>query len=150
MTAKPTQDFASLLDELIASAGEETRIQVSAPSLRVDFLDQLERLQSNSPSLAGESAMSEYLEMSLAIDELAPRIGTPEVLPPVEPEAIAQELGKLSKLNEKQLAHLRREFAMRNHPDRVSGALRERAELRMRIANMMIDEAKSALTRRRR
>ena len=38
----------------------------------------------------------------------------------------------------------RRSFALRYHPDRVPEQFRDRAALRMQIANMLIDEAKRA------
>lgn len=37
---------------------------------------------------------------------------------------------------------MRRSFAFSNHPDRVAPHLRQRAMIRMQVANMLIDEAK--------
>ena len=37
---------------------------------------------------------------------------------------------------------MRRSFALANHPDRVAPHLRQRAMVRMQLANMMIDDAK--------
>ena len=37
---------------------------------------------------------------------------------------------------------MRRSFAFANHPDRVAPHLRQRAMIRMQVANMLIDEAK--------
>ena len=41
-----------------------------------------------------------------------------------------------------ELDRARRSFALRYHPDRMPEEMRERAALRMQIANMLIDEAK--------
>ncbi|MGY6709829.1 MAG: hypothetical protein ACXIVF_16045 [Rhizobiaceae bacterium] len=145
MASKPNSHFSALLDALIASEPEAERVQVVAPSLRVDLLDQLERLQASSPAFVGQPAMEEYQDVAAALDELdgvAERVGVPEDLPAVDPETIARELGGLVGLSEKQLALLRRDFAKHNHPDAQPDDLRERAELRMRVANMLIDDAR--------
>jgi hypothetical protein len=39
---------------------------------------------------------------------------------------------------------LRRTFALKNHPDRMPPEQRERAMIRMQVANRLIDEAKRA------
>ncbi len=46
-------------------------------------------------------------------------------------------------------ARKRRAFAFKNHPDRVAPHLRQRAMVRMQVANMLIDEAKKATRRGR-
>jgi len=150
MASRPNPHFSALLDALLAAEPETDaapeRAQVAAPSLRIDLLDQLERLQASSPAFAGQPVIDEYHDVAAALDELddvAGRVGVPEIpQPPVDPEAIARELGGLNGLSEKQLAHLRRDFAKNNHPDRQPDDQRDRAELRMRVANMLIDEAR--------
>lgn len=145
MAPRPNSHFAALLDALIAAEPGQERVQVTAPSLRVDLLDQLERLQASSPAFVGHPVMDEYQDVAAALNELdgfAGRVGVREDLSPVDPEAIAKELGGLVGLSEKQLAHLRRDFAKHNHPDRQPDNQRDRAELRMRVANMLIDDAR--------
>ena len=44
----------------------------------------------------------------------------------------------------------RRAFAFKNHPDRVAPHLRQRAMVRMQVANMLIDEAEQKAARRER
>jgi hypothetical protein len=153
MPSRPNPNFAALLDALMAEPGQE-RVQANAPSLRVDFLDQLERIQASNPALSGKQLVDEYHEMAAALEELegvADRIGAREQPPSVDPVVIAKELGDLAGLGEKELARLRRGFAMQNHPDRLPDTQRDRAELRMRVANMLIDEAKRKIgTKRRR
>jgi hypothetical protein len=57
-----------------------------------------------------------------------------------DPDAIAKELGLHSDLNSDELKRIRRNFALRNHPDRLDPANRARATQRMTIANMLIDQ----------
>jgi len=72
-----------------------------------------------------------------------------EELPSIEPEIISRELGLDSRMPAKELAARRRAFAFKNHPDRVAPHLRQRAMVRMQVANMLIDEAKKATRRGR-
>ncbi len=59
--------------------------------------------------------------------------------PKSEDEAIARELGLRADLAVVELRRIRREFAKKNHPDRIEPALRVNAARRMTIANMLID-----------
>jgi hypothetical protein len=147
VTAK-YRDFASFLDGIMASSQREEeqaaeRVNTAAPSLQVDFLDQLERLQAANRSFAEEPAMAQYREMAEVLEEVAPRIGKAEDEPSIDPNDIEKELGIAGVGDAGELARLRRNFAMRNHPDLVPVEQRERAETRMRIANMLVDEAKA-------
>ena len=65
-------------------------------------------------------------------------------LPSIEPEAISRELGLSGSVPPTNSARKRRAFAFKNHPDRVAPHLRQRAMVRMQVANMLIDEAKKA------
>ena len=56
-------------------------------------------------------------------------------------QAIALELGLTDKLHAEGIKRIRRDFALRNHPDLVADADRREATLRMQIANLLIDEA---------
>lgn len=58
----------------------------------------------------------------------------------IEPADIAFELG-LGRVPLSDYAKVRRRFAFDNHPDRVAPHLRDRAMVRMQIANMLIDDA---------
>jgi len=146
-------DFTSLLDDLIAASeaaeSNEGREKICASSLRVDMLEQIERLQAENIALFPERAIKEY-----ETDTRAPRASTgaddaaPHLQPALEdlffldPQSISRELGidKARRLDE--LDRARRVFAKRYHPDRVPEEFRERAALRMQIANMLIDDAK--------
>lgn len=56
-------------------------------------------------------------------------------------KTVAEELSLHSGLSPAELHRLRREFASRNHPDRVPAWQRDEATRRMTIANVLIDRA---------
>jgi len=57
----------------------------------------------------------------------------------LDPNKILLELGLSSNATEADIAMFRREFALRNHPDRVPAELRLLATQRMMIANDLMD-----------
>ena len=60
---------------------------------------------------------------------------------------IISELGLHSGASEAEIVILRREFALRNHPDRVPAELRDVATRRMMIANDLMDQHIARLRR---
>jgi hypothetical protein len=64
-------------------------------------------------------------------------------------EAIARELGVGAGLTEGQLTRRWRAFVWRNHPDRQPVHGRERANIRVAIANALYDQARRDLKRAR-
>lgn len=155
MGEKAELDFAALLDDLIAASGEaEARESagLGGPSLRVDLLVQIERLQAENTGLFPDRALREYGDNAGPAprqEQARPGAATPPHLQPalddlffLDPETISRELGIKPKSKPEELDRARRAFALRYHPDRVPEEFRERAALRMQIANMLIDEAK--------
>ena len=156
MGVKAELDFAELLDELLAaSAGADEDDDAIAPALRVDLLAQIERLGAHGrPVFAGHVAREYDDNAGSAAPKAAAKPGsaaaaaTPNLQPALDdlffldPQSIARELGLEAKPGAEALDRARRNFALRYHPDRVPEAMRERAVLRMQIANMLIDEAK--------
>ncbi|MEO3999091.1 hypothetical protein [Mesorhizobium sp. CAU 1732] len=146
-------DFTELLDDLIA-ASRDIEPQVDdgpVPSLRGDLLDQIERLQAENVTLFRDRAIQEYDEYRARAPQKdrPPVLETPAHLQPaledlffLDPDSISKELGIQPKSKPEELDRARRSFAMRYHPDRVPEEFRERAVMRMQIANMLIDEAK--------
>ncbi|MBS0253106.1 MAG: molecular chaperone DnaJ [Proteobacteria bacterium] len=65
--------------------------------------------------------------------------GAFEAEPLLDPNKILLELGLDANFSEADITTLRREFALRNHPDRVQSDLRELATQRMMIANDLMD-----------
>ena len=145
-------DFTSLLDELMEAtrqAEERESADGPAPSLQVDMLAQIERLQAENVTLFADSAMREYGANGGEPRPHKPSVETPGDLQPaledlffLDPDSISRELGIKSRSRPEELDKARRAFAMRYHPDRVPEEFRARAALRMQIANMLIDEAK--------
>lgn len=148
------RDFASLLDDLFVEA-ERAEEGGSKPSIPFDYLTVAEELHSGRIKVSSEEAAAEYEEsgadlaaefaamldqakLALAEESPAPE----EKLPPIDPDSIAAELGLDRQKASADLARLRRQFAFRNHPDRVAPHLRQRAMIRMQIANMLIDDAR--------
>jgi hypothetical protein len=64
-------------------------------------------------------------------------------------DAIASELGVGAGLTEGQLTHRWRAFVWRNHPDRQPVHARERANVRVAIANTLYDQERRDLKRAR-
>lgn len=151
-------DFGALLDQLLAATADAEFDEPEggvAPSLRVDMLAQIERLQAENVALFPDRAMREYgdnaeqfqTKTETKTEKQAPQ--SPANLQPaledlffLDPDSISRELGIGPKSKPDELDRARRSFALRYHPDRMPEELRERAALRMQIANMLIDEAK--------
>ncbi|MFU0503593.1 hypothetical protein [Pseudaminobacter sp. NGMCC 1.201702] len=146
------RDFASLLDDLFVAPARADE-PLPPPSIRVDYLSVADELHSGRIRVAADHATAEYREAAdgyeggLAaflsnLERLAESGAADEELPPVDPEAIAAELGLgIAKANA-DFGRLRRSFAFNNHPDRVAPHLRQRAMVRMQVANMLIDDAR--------
>jgi len=146
-------DFTELLDELLAASVEAEGGQdedSSSPSLRVDLLAQIERLQTGGRPHFSAQVIHEYRANATSSATQQPTsrpAAAPDLQPALDdlffldPQTISSELGIADKGPE-ELDRARRAFAMRYHPDRMPEELRERAMLRMQIANMLIDEAK--------
>ncbi len=59
----------------------------------------------------------------------------------LSPEEVAEDLGIQNSDTIATLMNRRRHFARLNHPDRIPLAWREQANMRMTLANLLIDEA---------
>lgn len=137
--ARASRDFGSMLDELLAA--EEA---VHGPAGRVSAVDFLAAMDAARGTVIGEDVAARYGEA--AAEPFVAPPPAPEHRPVAQPSAdpadIRRELGLDAARGPAALDAARRKFAFVNHPDRVRPELRERAELRMRIANMLVDEAK--------
>ncbi|MEO5324198.1 hypothetical protein PV773_12835 [Mesorhizobium sp. CC13] len=149
MGTETSRDFASLLDDLIV-ASERTEV-APAPTIPFDYLAVAEELHSGRIRVDGQTVVAEYREAGAALeDEFVSLLdmmktetaAADEPEPPsIDPETIAAELG-LAEAKPAELAKMRRSFALANHPDRVAPHLRQRAMVRMQLANMLIDDAR--------
>ncbi len=136
MPANPTIpfDYLAVVEELHCG-----RIKVSEDALAAQYRD-------SGVDLGVEfAALLDQARAALGEADTAQQPILPE-LAPVDPESIAAELG-LGQPGV-DLRGARRRFALANHPDRVPPHLRQRAMIRMQIANMLIDEAAGAAKKR--
>lgn len=98
--------------------------------------------------VSGSQATAAYLdlyeEQRPAEPEPQPAPEPPPAPPPhllrTAPEEVVEDLGLTGKEGIDDLLTRRRSFARENHPDRAPEDLRTNATLRMKIANMLIDE----------
>ena len=150
------RDFASLLDDLfVASGAVEEEPAAARPSIPFDYLSVADELHSGRIKVSGAAFDAEYMaagaELAVEFAALladAEPAQEPDALPPVDADSIAAELGLAKARNAADFGRLRRSFAFSNHPDRVAPHLRQRAMVRMQVANMLIDEAqRKALAR---
>jgi hypothetical protein len=140
------RDFASFLDEAMeptASAARPDRDAAghvpASPSIPFGFVGDVGEL----PRASGpDMTAAAYLGLD-------PEWAGREALPETSPDAIIRELALHRIADLKSLDRVRREFAFRNHPDRVRPEWRDRAMARMQTANRLIDEAKQRLAGRR-
>lgn len=143
-----TSEFATLLDEMIAAKAREEDVS-PRPAMPFGFVAPDDAVETLWASVPREFVAGLYRDTDAkGFVEDAPGIQTPEPpplpLPSIDPEEIAAELRAAHARAPKDFDRLRREFALANHPDRVEPRLRERALVRMQIANMLIDNAKRA------
>lgn len=84
-------------------------------------------------------------EEMLAPPKPLPKPVMPDHLRRIRPEQIASDLALADRETAQGLADRRRRFAAENHPDRHHPDFRSNATTRMKIANMLIDEAQRRL-----
>lgn len=125
-------NFAKLIDELF----DETRGSVEAAKPNRFSIDSLEAAWALSntgrerPDRHDFRPRNPYVVIGESDNEADALL---------DPNKILLELGLDANFSETDIATLRREFALRNHPDRVQPDLRELATQRMMIANDLMD-----------
>lgn len=80
-------------------------------------------------------------EVQAAVEETPEPPTIPPHLLRIRPQEVAEELAISSRDTLQTLNDKRRLFAKANHPDRVDQLFRENATIRMKIANLLIDES---------
>ena len=134
MATQTPRDFASLLDDLFDAppAPEE---QLARPNISFDYLSVADELHSGRIRVSSEEAAAEYRDVGMGFEtELADLLeqvsidqqpaaaselefGEPlDPLLPIDPEAIAAELGLDVPAALHDLGRRRRECAFHNHP----------------------------------
>lgn len=138
------------LQEEAADESEPTHFGVDAPRVGVRGLNPA-FIQSTVglPPEAGTSRLDDvYFDFDdEATPQLAPSPPRAEPDPQaamfsrLTPQDVAEDLKLSQAVSAESLHALRRSFARQNHPDMVGEIWREQATLRMKIANLLIDEA---------
>lgn len=134
-------NFESLIDELFSRDERRSGIP-RAGAVSFNSLQATWQLPS---SARGASAEINARRHPYAQDGDEPDVPNQEML--LDPNRILIELGLASNLTEDDIIVLRREFALRNHPDRVQSELRTLATQRMMIANDLMDRYVARLRR---
>jgi len=140
--------FESVLERLRAEAreAEEDIAEEQGPGPVRGLTSGFAGLGATGAFMSGPQAAAAYLDLyeepALPEPESPPEepAPVPEHLLRITPEAVAEDLALTGREGIDDLAARRRSFARENHPDRAPAELRTNATLRMKIANMLIDE----------
>lgn len=133
--------FDTLIDDLFAQEEELGGAARPARKLSINSLEAAwELAASKRTSVSSHAAQPNRKNYGDDSSDLAPDAF-------LDPNKILLELGLTSKVLEADITLLRREFALRNHPDRVPPELRPLATQRMMIANDLMDRYVSRLSK---
>ncbi|MQW87284.1 hypothetical protein [Sinorhizobium saheli] len=136
--------FQSVLERLKAEQAAEVPDEDGAPGFRHAGPSPA-FVAATSPAMAASLGAVEAAYRELAPAERAEPPAMPEYLRRTGLAEVAAELALDHGETALTLAAKRRRFAAANHPDRLPAAFRANATLRMKLANMLIDEAQSRL-----
>jgi hypothetical protein len=143
--------FQSVLERL---KEEHPEVEDEEPSYRVRGLGAaFVAAQSPSDDVTARGVMNAYMDFAgetpppppdpepiqEPVVEEAPAM--PEHLSRIDPQEVSDELALSETDTVASLHEKRRLFAKANHPDSVPAAFRDNANIRMMIANLLIDEA---------
>lgn len=129
-------NFEALIEDLFAKTDPQDEAPKVPHQFSIDSLEAAWELASNARAMPVSPEESNK--------SFSPGYGYDgaEAVPDVslDPGKIVGELGLHPEALEADIIALRREFALRNHPDRVPVELRDMATQRMMIANDLIDQ----------
>lgn len=155
--------FESVLERLKAEAREaaeqddkqETQEDEGAGEIR-GLTSGFAGIGTGSTFVSGSQAAAAYLDLYeeppvVPPEPQRPVAAEPPPAPPphllrIAPEEVAEDLALSGKEGVDDLLARRRSFARENHPDRAPEELRVNATVRMKIANMLIDETIRRIT----
>lgn len=133
--------FESVLERLKAEAQEAAEEADDAGPGGVRGLPSgFAGLGAGATFVSGAQAAAAYLDLGEEPSAPPPPPPPPPHLMRITPEEIAADLALSGEETVAALLARRRAFARENHPDRAPAELRSNATLRMKIANMLIDE----------
>lgn len=143
--------FESVLERLKAeareAAGDEAQEEEGGARIR-GLTSGFAGLGAAGVFVSGPQAAAAYLDLSEPPRPPQPQRPPPPDPPPAPPphllrtaaQEVAEDLALTGREDIDALTARRRSFARENHPDRAPAELRANATLRMKIANMLIDE----------
>ena len=134
-TPPPSSSFETLIEDLFGKTEEPSAAPRPSHPFSINSLEAAWELAANSrasPPHYRENPSSRVAPYGYDRAQATHEIS-------LDPERILSELGLYAGASEADVAVLRREFALRNHPDRVPPELRELATNRMMIANDLVD-----------
>lgn len=143
--------FQSVLERLKAeeteegAAPEEPLPSANIRGLNAGFVGNLVSSGMANSGAVQRAYFDTASEDMLAPPKPAPTPVIPDHLCRIRPEQVASDLGLTDMETASGLADKRRRFAAENHPDRHHPDFRGNATIRMKIANMLIDEAQKRL-----
>lgn len=133
--------FQSVVERLAEEAEDEAE-EPGPPVYRVSGLSAGFVAESIDQTPVSATLMDAYLAL---MPEERAVANEPPVIPPhllrLTIAEIAEDLGITETEDRQSLAEKRRAFARDNHPDRHPADFRDKATARMKIANLLIDEA---------
>lgn len=141
--AVPEPVLSHRIQGLNSSFAADVRDGVSASSARPDqaYFDNLDL----DAVPFRPSARPQEAPVEPAVEVTPGKKPGPPVMPAhlvhTSPEAVATELAISSRDTLQTLNDKRRAFAKANHPDGIDPLFRDKATMRMKIANLLIDEA---------
>ncbi|MDH4440845.1 MAG: hypothetical protein QE284_10725 [Rhizobium sp.] len=142
--------FQSVIDRLAEEEAEVPEdVGATEPRFRIDGLGASYAPERVEATLVDDSRRRDAY-LFLMRDEVPEE--PPEPAIPIEPqkpdwlgrlsiEEIATDLAITAKDDRETLQERRRAFARLNHPDRIHADFRDQATTRMKIANILVDEA---------
>lgn len=140
-TMRPRTPLPSSFETLIADLFEKTDPTDEAPRpshlFSINSLEAAWEVAANSRAMPRKTAVGNFDARRPHYAEEGDGDTARTVL--LDPYRIMSELGLHSRSTEAEVVVLRREFALRNHPDRVPAELRDVATQRMMIANDLMD-----------
>ena len=133
-------NFETLLDDLFANT-DPFDLAPKAHPVSIDTLEAAWELA------ADHYAPTSNDRVDVDLQHIPPTYGAREDLSValLDPSKIVSELGLQPGASDADRTALKREFALRNHPDRVPEELRDLANQRMMVANDLIDQYVAAL-----
>ncbi|MEX6508120.1 hypothetical protein [Jiella sp. M17.18] len=138
------QSFEAILDG-IAAKDDKAEWGFSFGQTSAGFWTVLSGIGGAEAGDAPRQPASRYERSGETIRQRVAEPPAPPAPPSIDPRDIRRDLGLANALTPKDLMLCRRAFARANHPDCAPLAFREQANIRMQIANRLVDEALARL-----